>query len=616
MSGIAGYYIFRPSANRDRSGTLAAMLNELGHQDVHEVKPSYEEAPIAMGGTVTHGVDNVNGWDDDEVTIVFQGKLTNKKTLEQDLLLCRPEGASTESIIIRELYFQKGKHTPSFLKGRFCFALWDKEKKQLLIATDRYGYGYLYYYKNADWIVFATEIKAILRVINQIPDPNINGICDLYNFHAVYNNDTPFGNIFLMPYASCFLCSQNQVILEKYWEYPNNVYYFRENEEDLIQEAKKIISSAVYGSIEDHENFGILISGGLDSRLISSIAHLCHPEKQIKLFYVDMELKHEMDIVHNMSQTLGLPLEVVGYENEVTDLYSYLDDQTYLTDGQGIFYDFIPKIERLGKCNKGIALSHGYLLDTMFKSGFAFFPKDNQDKLIVTTRDYEKRFSFFNGYAYETIFTPDFSRTLRERKKERIEEANEGFEAAPPTEASLRFYCTNRGRRGIYYGLHLFENFVHMALPGIDYDLQDFAWRLPYHLRNNSRFYRRIICELFPVLGDIPWDRTGRPLWYDGKGNRKKFDRLEYIVKYAMQRATRGYCDLLHSRNNINRRFRQDKSFRDQVCAILRDKKTISRGLLNRDGVENLIDLEMSGRDLGQIFRSILSVEFLFRRFF
>ena len=614
MSGIAGYFISSSSGKQKLSSSLASMLKEISHQGSCDDKITYEEDAVAIGGVVSNNVNNVDHWEDEEVVIMFQGLLTNMEPLEKLVSMSRLKNAISESRIIKEIYIRKGKQTPSFLKGRFCFVLWDKKKRELLLATDRYGYGYLYYYKNPSLIVFATEIKAILKLLDQSPRPCLNGICDIHNFHAVFNDDTPFENISLMPHGTIFLASQNCTTIERYWEYPNSVEIYQESEDDLLNHAKDILIAAVSNSIRKADNLGVMITGGLDSRLITGIAHATRPEKQMKLFHI-FESRREQDIVKNISHNYRLPIEIIENENVENVFYSYLSDQIYLTDGQWAFFDFIPVIREIGKRNKGIVLLNGYLLDTMFKSGFAFFPKNLNKKYFLTTDDYADRFSFLGDYLADMIFTPEYAQTLKKRKRERIEEVNEGFANVPPTEASLRFYCIYRGRRHIYFSSRMFEHFVNMALPGIDYDLQDFAWRLPYHLRSSTSFYRRIICEMFPVLGDIEWGKTGKPLRYGEKGKRSFIEENKYLLKYAIQRATRGHIDLLHRRNTFDRKFRQNKKFRDQVCVILLDKRTLGRGFFDYNGAERLIRQQLSGRDYGGVFQSILSVEFLFRRF-
>lgn len=576
----------------------------------------YEKDMIALGSVASNNVDNVDFLEDEDTVIAFQGILTNVGDLRKMIVCSDNSKVLTESKIIKEIYTLKGEETPSFLKGRFCFSLWDKNNRSLYLATDRFGHGYIYYYSSEDCIIFATEIKAILKIINHTPTPCLNAICDIHNFHAVYNDDTLFDKVFLLPHGSVLHVDRYGTRLLRYWDYPRTVDIFKESDATLLNHAKSLLKTAVVRSTNNAKKLGVMITGGLDSRMITGIAREAWPEKDITLFHINTGSGRENSIVKEISNRLELPLEIIDPPYKGNDVHTYLLDQIFLADGQWAFYEYAPVIDDIGKRNQGIVLFNGYLLDTMFKSGFAFFPSDPQDTFVVTTNDFVKRFSFLADDYSDGFFSREFAQLLKQRKRERIEEANKNLADVKPTEASLRFYYVNRGRRHIYYGSKVFEHFTRMALPGLDYDLQEFAWRLPYHLRRNSHFYRRIICECFPFLGDIQWEKTGKTLQYDEKrsGTALVMKKL-FKMKYSIQRLTHGNIDLLNARFTFDRMFRKDRVFRDQICSILLDKRTLNRGHIEYRGVEELIRQQHSGRDLGGIFQAMLSTEFFFRRF-
>src|SRR6185437_7685372 len=74
----------------------------------------------------------------------------------------------TDTEVIVHLYQEFGPRCLEKLRGMFAFALWDENKKSLLLARDRVGIKPLYYSLGQDNIIFASEIKAILA------DPSVN----------------------------------------------------------------------------------------------------------------------------------------------------------------------------------------------------------------------------------------------------------------------------------------------------------------------------------------------------------------------------------------------------------------------------------------------------------
>lgn len=616
MSGIAGYFHLK-SGIKTGSTNLTDMLQTMSVEGSCDIRFVFEAPEIAIGGMVSNSIEDVACWADGETVTAFQGRITNLDELAKKLTIPLKDKVGSEAHLVTRLYRKIGKNTASALKGRFCFALWDKRKRRLFLATDRYGYGFMYYYQAANGFFFASEIKAILSILDHTPLPNLHGICDMHNFTTVFNNDTPFKNIYLLPYGSIGLLDAKAFSIQRYWEYPKSIDYFTEDEAVLIERAKEKLTCAVRNSVRNYDHLGVMISGGLDSRLLSGMVRKLYPDREQKLFHINNE-KNELMISTKVSQALGVPIQI--FEEEVRDVVENFSFQSYLTDGYIAFLNFLPSVQAIGRYNKGIALLNGYLLDTMFKSGFAFFPTNDSGSGKISTTDYINRFSFLNDDLTKKIFTADFAELLKKKKRESVEIANQGFSQVSPVEGSIRFYCINRGRRSIYFFSKVYEHFVHMVLPGIDYDLQDFAMRLPYRYRSDTAFYRRIICELFPSLAEIEWDRTGKPLHHGEKDAdvlmKRNLDRNLNTILYCLLRASYGHIDLLSPGRSFDRTFRREKHFRNRICQILVDRRTLSRGFYTRDGMDLLIRRQMSGRNHASLMRTILNVEFLHRRFF
>jgi asparagine synthetase B (glutamine-hydrolysing) len=219
VSGIAGYIRLGVPRRSRENDFVAKMLFALTGAGPMSAIYSKENAFMGLGA-VDALVHDVSFLQEGRISVAFKGHLTNKLDVVDGEGL--RESDTTEIEIIRHLYLKYGREINQQLKGKYCFALWDAESKKMLVSTDRYGYGYLYYYLDQHWCVFATEIKAILTVLDHTPDPNINGICDIFNFHTVYENDTPFSDIYLFPHGSIAEVTKHGMRLAKYWEY--NMY--------------------------------------------------------------------------------------------------------------------------------------------------------------------------------------------------------------------------------------------------------------------------------------------------------------------------------------------------------------------------------------------------------
>ncbi|MCA9914985.1 MAG: asparagine synthetase B, partial [Anaerolineae bacterium] len=101
--------------------------------------------------------------EDQRIALVFNGEIYNFRELRHNLQqqghVFRTDG---DGETIAHLYEQYGMDAPKYLRGQFAFALWDSAEKRLLLARDRFGQKPLYYYHDAEGLIFASEIKVLL----------------------------------------------------------------------------------------------------------------------------------------------------------------------------------------------------------------------------------------------------------------------------------------------------------------------------------------------------------------------------------------------------------------------------------------------------------------------
>ncbi|MFH2232301.1 MAG: hypothetical protein ABII13_03985 [Patescibacteria group bacterium] len=104
-----------------------------------------------------------------EITVVLNGEIYNYNELKQELSADWKSESDTE--IILEGYKRWGDGVIDRLRGMFAFALWDNNKKRLLLARDRIGKKPLFYTitPNGD-LLFASEIKAFRGIVDLKPD--------------------------------------------------------------------------------------------------------------------------------------------------------------------------------------------------------------------------------------------------------------------------------------------------------------------------------------------------------------------------------------------------------------------------------------------------------------
>ncbi|MEJ5286490.1 MAG: Asparagine synthetase [glutamine-hydrolyzing] [Candidatus Kapaibacterium sp.] len=206
---------------------------------------------------------------DFSVTIVFNGEIYNYLQIREEL---KQKGYSfrsrTDTEVILYGYKEWGTSIVKKLSGMFAFVLWDEERKLLFGARDRLGKKPLYYFRNSDCFIFASEIKSLILHPLLQKEINIDEIGNYLNFGTSSNRATLFKNIFKIPPSHFFtLDSKGNFNIERYWN-PFVLGINTEiNENDAKNEIINLLRVAIKDRMMSDVPFGVFLSGGIDSSL-------------------------------------------------------------------------------------------------------------------------------------------------------------------------------------------------------------------------------------------------------------------------------------------------------------------------------------------------------------
>src|SRR6266481_8475412 len=96
--------------------------------------------------------------------IVFNGEIYNFRELRCDLIEKGAEFRSqSDTEVVLAAYRVWGEECLLRLRGMFALALWDAQRKHLLLARDPMGIKPLYYYPSPEMFLFATEVRTLLQ---------------------------------------------------------------------------------------------------------------------------------------------------------------------------------------------------------------------------------------------------------------------------------------------------------------------------------------------------------------------------------------------------------------------------------------------------------------------
>ena len=211
---------------------------------------------------------------DGSVWISYNGEIYNFQELRKAL-----EGkghrfrSQTDTEVILAAYEEYGLDCLQQLNGMFAFALWDKNKQELILARDRLGIKPLYYYLKQGKLVFASELKAILEVPDVKREINPQALYHYIGYEFVPAPDTIFNDIYKLLPGHYLRYRQGKVELARYWDLqfqvePHSRAYYEEEMRYLLEDAvrKRLISDVP---------LGVFLSGGLDSSAIVAMMARC-----------------------------------------------------------------------------------------------------------------------------------------------------------------------------------------------------------------------------------------------------------------------------------------------------------------------------------------------------
>jgi asparagine synthase (glutamine-hydrolysing) len=219
------------------------------------------------------------------VFVVFNGELFDYIERREEL---RARGhrfvTHCDTEVIPHFWEDHGEQMWEKLRGQFAIALWDERKRQLQLGRDRFGIAPLFWTRQGDWLLFASEIKGLLASGMVPARPDFRGIDHVFNFSAVPGPRTCFEGIQLLPpghYLNIKPAAGTGagVVVEEraYWEmnFPDAGTEERgEDPKRLVDDFEKVLLQAVEERLRADVPVGAYLSGGVDSSMIVALA--CH----------------------------------------------------------------------------------------------------------------------------------------------------------------------------------------------------------------------------------------------------------------------------------------------------------------------------------------------------
>ncbi len=240
----------------DASGQYADDNAYLVHRRLAVIDPENGAQPMSIG----------------DLVLVYNGELYNTNELRRELERrgVRFEGHSDTEVVLRS-YAEYGDECVKLFNGIFAFAVWDRRRRRLFMARDRIGVKPLFYSRTADGIIFASEIKALLKHPQVKPVIDEDGAAQIMLMGPARKvGSGVFRDISELPPAYCAVLTDEGFAEECYWSV--HAAPHTESFEDTAAHVRELLTDAIRRQLVSDVPLCCFLSGGLDSSVISAVA--------------------------------------------------------------------------------------------------------------------------------------------------------------------------------------------------------------------------------------------------------------------------------------------------------------------------------------------------------
>lgn len=339
MCGICGY-ISRKNISLDQLRNMNDTMYHRGPDDsgaeIYEMSGGWQVGFAqrrlsildlsALGHQPMHSPDR-------RISVVYNGEIYNYLELKEELA-DYPFRSNCDTEVIIAAYLKWGIRCVEQFNGMFAIALYDRDTQEIYLIRDRIGKKPLYYWYEDGNLVFASELKPIMKC------PEFRGeierrVLSRYLFQQYINApESIYQRVYKLEPGGILRFSEGEIKTWKYWDV-KKVYHEALQDltdyEDAKEELKETLKKAVKARMIADVPLGSFLSGGYDSSLVTAMAQECS-ESPVKTFSIGF---HEEK--YNEAKYAKAVADYLGTNH--TELYIGEQDMFDLVESIPTYYD-------------------------------------------------------------------------------------------------------------------------------------------------------------------------------------------------------------------------------------------------------------------------------------
>ena len=509
---------------------------------------------------------------------------------------------NSDASYLIHLYEEEGDRFYKLLNGFFRGMIVDLRNREIVVFTDRYGMGRVYYHDEGDQFLFSTEAKSLLSIRPELREISPKSLGEYFTCGCVLQDRTLFSNVFVLPGGSAWSFQNGKELKKDSYFEPDTLENQPVLEKETFYEGlREALHDVIPRYFRPDGRIAMSLTGGLDTRIVLAYGNNrpgelpCYTFGSVYRDSFDVCRAREIAKMFNQ-QHIVLP---VGKEF-LSDFPAYAERTIYISDG----------------CLDIIGSPELYINQIAREIAPIRMTGNYGSEVLRNVR------TFKAVSPLEKMFHPDFLRD--------IDDAFENFRSIG-REHELTFTLFRQTPWYGYGRLAMEQSQLTVRTPFLDNDLVALAYRAPPGIAGTDEFALRLIADGNPALRRIRTDRGigGNSNYLSSIFSRSYHEFLfksEYYYNYGMPQWL-AKIDYAFRPLQLERWFLGRHKFhhfrvwlRDElsefVREILLDKRTTSRPFLNKDFLEEMVNSHIRGHGNYTVeINKILSAEMIHRLF-
>jgi asparagine synthase (glutamine-hydrolysing) len=556
------------------------MVGSMLHEPFYSSGTIVDEGLGAYAGWVCHAgsfSDCQPIWNDrHDIGLVFAGEHYWDRAKEASLRSSSHNSPAGDASCLVDLYEEQGTDFFRLLNGTFSGAIIDRRKSKVFLFNDRYGLGRIYWHENRNGFYFASEAKALMRLLPELRQLDMRGLGELLVCGCTLQNRTLFPAVSLLPPGSVWTITPGRPVDRAAffdptaWEAQTAL-----QPEEYYEELKGCFNRILPRYFKGGQPIALSVTGGLDSRMI--IAGAGAPPGRLPCYtfggmYRDSE---DVKIGRLVSNLCRQPHSVIRVDQ-----------------------NFFPQFTELAK--KCVYVTDG-TMDASASVGLYVNRLARDKALVRMTGNYGSEILRGNvAFKATTIETSAFSDPFLTY----LEQAGNTYREESQDCRRLSFIAFKQVPWHHFARLSEEQSQLTIRAPYLDNDLVSLAYRAPNGLLLNKQLAYRYTTDVLPTLCGAPTDRglLNRPPLLPAKFveiSMELLPRAEYYFDYGMPQWL-AKVDSTLSAFHLERFFLGQQKYyhfriwyrtvlAQQIKDILLDPRTLARPYLNGRYVEKIV---------------------------